>query len=54
MTTEQLTLIPEVYRDTLILMKPIIDTHRTNSIVKVTAIPFGQIHNSLSVWHGYV
>ncbi len=52
-TLEQLEQIPEVYRDFLIVLKPILDSKAPGVVLRINGIPFGMIYNALSNKHGY-
>jgi hypothetical protein len=52
-TSDQLKQIPEVYRDFMIVLKPILDSKAPGRILQITGIPFGMIYQALSNKHGY-
>jgi hypothetical protein len=52
-TLEQLDQIPEVYRDFLIVLKPVLDSKAPGIVLRINGIPFGMIYHALSNKHGY-
>lgn len=52
-TLEKLGTIPEVYRDFMMTLKPVIDTRAPEAVLKITGIPFDMVYDKLSVRHGY-
>src|SRR5690348_789 len=44
-TREQIEKIPEVYRDFMMALKPVIDTRQ--SVMTIAAIPLGSVYNAL-------
>lgn len=51
-TVEQLEQIPELYRDFLIVLKPVLDSKSPGKVLRINGIPFGMIYNALSTKHG--
>jgi hypothetical protein len=52
-TLEKLATIPEVYRDFMTVLKPVIDSRDPKAILKITGIPFSKFANALSFRHDY-
>lgn len=50
---DKLEEIPEVYRDFLTVLKPVLDSKAPGVILRITAIPFGMIYNALSNKYAY-
>jgi hypothetical protein len=50
-TKEKLEQIPEVYRDFLMVLKPIVDSRKPGTILRTTGIPFGMIYGKLTERH---
>jgi len=52
-TSEKLARIPEVYRDFMTVLQPVIDSRKPDVVLKMTAIPFGMIVSALSAKYPY-
>ena len=52
-TLEKLETIPEVYRDFMMTLKPVIDTRAPEAVLKITGVPFRMILDALSYRHDY-
>jgi len=52
-TPEKLDTIPEVYRDFMMTLKPVLDSRDPRVVLRFTGIPFGQIYNGLTTRHDY-
>jgi hypothetical protein len=52
-TVEKLEQIPEVYRDFMRTLKPVIDTRAPEAVMKITGVPFGWIYEKFSDRHDY-
>ena len=50
-TREQIEKIPDVYRDFMIALKPIIDTRQ--SVMTIAALPLGSVYNALQTRYDY-
>jgi len=52
-TPQQLEEIPEVYRDFMVVLKPVVDSRAPGVLLKITGIPFRMFVNVLSSRHDY-
>jgi hypothetical protein len=52
-TPEQLQQIPEVYRDFMIILKPVLDSKMPGRILRINAIHFSEVYEALSNRYGY-
>jgi hypothetical protein len=52
-TLEKLETIPEVYRDFMMVLKPVIDSRDPGELLKITGIPFRMFIDALSYEHDY-
>jgi hypothetical protein len=50
-TKDKVNLIPEVYRDFLLALRPILDSQ--HEIVKINGVPLGQVFNALATKYDY-
>jgi hypothetical protein len=52
-TNDKIHQLPEIYRDFMLVLKPVIDSRKPNTILRITGIPFGQLAGILTWKHGY-
>ena len=52
-TVERLEQIPEVYRDFMLVLKPVVDSKVPGVVLRINGIHFGTIYETLSSRHGY-
>ncbi|MHB1425462.1 MAG: hypothetical protein ACYC3I_20025 [Gemmataceae bacterium] len=52
-TAEQLARIPEVYRDFMIVLKPVLDSKAPGRVLRINGIHFGMVYEALSNKHGF-
>jgi hypothetical protein len=52
-TVEQLEQIPEVYRDFMIVLKPVLDSKAPGRLLRINGIHFGMVYEALSNKYGY-
>lgn len=52
-TSEQLGQIPEVYRDFMIALKPILDSKAPGRVLQIHGVHFGMVYEALSNKYGY-
>ena len=52
-THEKISQVPEVYRDFMVILKPILDSKRPEAILRITGIPFGRIASLLGAKYDY-
>ncbi|MGH7172330.1 MAG: hypothetical protein ACRELF_06860 [Gemmataceae bacterium] len=52
-TAEKLEQIPEVYRDFMIVLKPVLDSKAPGRVLRINGIHFGMVYETLSNQHGY-
>jgi hypothetical protein len=52
-TLEKLETIPEVYRDFMMILKPVVDSRAKDIVMKFTGIPFGMVYDKFAARHGY-
>ncbi len=52
-TPEQLEQIPEVYRDFMIVLKPILDSKAPERVLRINGVHFGMVYEALSNKYGY-
>lgn len=51
-TPEQIEQIPDVYRDFLLALKPVVDSRQPEAVLKVTGIPYGRIFEYMRTRYG--
>lgn len=51
LTRDQIEQIPEVYREFLLVLKPILDSR--GAVLKISGIPLGKVFNALAPKYGY-
>lgn len=52
-TAEQLQQIPEVYRDFMIILKPVLDSKAPGRVLRINAIHFNEVYAYLSNRYDY-
>lgn len=52
-TLEQLERIPEVYRDFMIVLKPVLDSKTPGRVLRINAIHFNTVYEALSNRYDY-
>ncbi|HTU93807.1 MAG TPA: hypothetical protein VMF69_27250 [Gemmataceae bacterium] len=52
-TPEQLEQIPEVYRDFMVVLKPVLDSKAPGRVLRINGIPFGMVYEALSNRYDY-
>jgi hypothetical protein len=52
-TKEKLEQIPEVYRDFMMILKPVVDSQKPGTILRITGIPFNMIYGKLADRYSY-
>lgn len=52
-TQEQLEQLPQVYRDFLMVLKPVVDSRAPHAVLRITGIPFSRIYDALSNAYEY-
>jgi hypothetical protein len=52
-TPEQLEQIPEVYRDFMTVLKPVLDSKAPGRVLKINGIHFGMLYEALSSRYDY-
>ena len=52
-TPERLGQIPEVYRDFMTVLRPILETRDPRAVLKIEGIPFGTIYSALTTRYDY-
>lgn len=52
-TDKQLERIPEVYRDFLLALRPVVDSEDEGAALNISGIPAGQVFHFLRLNHGY-
>lgn len=52
-TPEQLEQIPQVYRDFMTVLKPVLDSKAPERVLKINGIHFNMIYEALSNWYDY-
>lgn len=52
-TLDKLQSVPEVYRDFMLILKPIIDSRKPDVILRIGGIPFGKFYDALATRYGY-
>ena len=52
-TPEQLEQIPEVYRDFMTVLKPVLDSKAPGRVLRINGIHFGMVYEALSNKYGY-
>jgi hypothetical protein len=52
-TQEMLDRVPEVYRDFMLTLKPIVDSRQPNVVLRINGIHIGQVYGALSAEHDY-
>jgi hypothetical protein len=52
-TKKQLDQVPEVYRDFMLILEPILDSKEPGRVLKVSGVHLGQIFNSLRLKYDY-
>lgn len=52
-TTDKLQQIPEVYRDFMLVLKPVIDSRKPGTLLRITGIPFGMVFSALTTKYPY-
>src|SRR5437879_416849 len=53
MTREQIDRLPNVYRDFMRVLRPVVTTRNSDSVLRITGIPFGMIYEAISTDYGY-
>lgn len=51
--SEQLEQIPEVYRDFMIVLKPVLDSKAPGRVLQIHGVHFGMVYETLSTKYGY-
>lgn len=52
-TSEKIRQLPEVYRDFMLILKPVVDSRKPGTVLRITGIPFGMLVDYLSAKHEY-
>jgi hypothetical protein len=52
-TKEKLTQFPEPYRDFMLMLKPVVDSRKPGTVLRITGIPFGRIYGALLEEYDY-
>ena len=52
-TNEKIRQLPEVYRDFMLILKPVIDSRKPGTMLRITGIPFGMFVDYLTAKHEY-
>jgi hypothetical protein len=52
-TNEKIRQLPEVYRDFMLILKPVIDSRKPGTVLRITGIPFGMLVDYLTAKHEY-
>lgn len=52
-TLEKLETIPEVYRDFMMILKPVIDTRAPEAVLKITGVHFRTLYEMLFMGYDY-
>jgi hypothetical protein len=52
-SNDKLARIPQPYRDFMLALKPVIDTRKPGTALRITGIPFGRIYGVLSEVYSY-
>jgi hypothetical protein len=52
-TKDKLAQLPEPYRDFLRILKPVIDSRKPETILRITGIPFGMLYGRLADKYDY-
>jgi hypothetical protein len=52
-TKEQVERIPDVYRDFLLALAPVVESQRKGSVVKIGGVPFSHVFAAVSKLHDY-
>jgi hypothetical protein len=52
-TNEKIQQLPEIYRDFMFILKPVIDSKRPGAVLRITGIPFGRIVGALTSKYDY-
>ncbi len=53
LSREQLEQVPEVYRDFMLVLKPVVDSKAPGVVLRINGIPFGMVYEALSTKYGY-